>query len=441
VGTYKPAVDASPAVEWVAPQETARFPVFVTNDGDIPDVIKVDGVLPVTSVNTFQTHWDGCAANPTVLGVLTPNPSSCYVALLPGQSVQLRLDVTVPGRTTATGGGAGYPISITAHSYYMAAAAGTAGVTIKILAWQAADVDGDQLEEYAVDDCTVSQTEGCMPNASDGYETFRENLQTGCPGGCGVQTKDLRGVPELEQFLSNKARESWNGAYVVDLDGDQRIDHLLDKDGDGLPDVYWVPATNQVADFTLIRDINADQLPDYFIDLEGDGRWDEVYDLAAGKPLPLIQTYADEGDVPDYVVDANGNHEIDQSETILFGGPNGRITTIQWNADVNGDGLADKAIDANGDDKPDYFFPNGSQTSIPIELKDVTGDGVPDWTYDHTGQGGRPDSYYDPVTGESNPIDTKGVFLHDLAQYWYVVALFALAMVLFIVLVAVTRRR
>ncbi len=448
VGEYDMIVTAAPPVEWVAPQERGIYPVTLQNVGDLQDVVQLQAILPSTVADTFPTQWEDCDNNDPLMPPV-PQPAvgdlpSCYLILEPDESKTVRVFIQTPGQVAPTGSGPGYTATISAHSVYRPASAATTAVTLKILNYELYDVDGDQAYEYAVDSCTVSQYDGCKPNASDGFETFRENLQ-----GAGIVTQSLRGSFELEQFLSPQGRADWTDSdgvltYQVDVDFDARVDHLLDTTSDGMPDVVWVPG-KIVQKLTFTRDVTADQLPDYFIDLEGGTEWDVVFDLALGRAFRLIPTFVDGDGYPDFIVDLNMNGVIDLNDTILFGGPNGALRRIEYSADVNGDGLMDKAVDTNGDGAPDFWIPANADgtisSSIAIILKDVTGDGVPDWTYDHTGKGGRPDQYYDPVTKEAHAIDSRGEFLRDIMQYWFILLLFGLAMVLFVVLVVVTRKR
>lgn len=456
VGQYGMVLQVGPKVEWVAPQDFARFNVVVTNgdaDNSLTDVVKVQAFMPGAVSGAFPTSWDQTSCDngdpnlPPEAGVPEPNePAACYVILERGESRTIRLNVIIPETVAPTGAGPGYPVAVSAHSVFRPTAATSSPATIKILDYVRADVDGDLLYEYAVDGCTtLSQLEGCSPDPSDGYETFRENAQQ-----AGTVTLPLYGQPDLEPFLNAAGRASWTDGdgkldYDVDLDLDRRVDHFLDTDNDGRPDVAWLPNAARVHRLDVQRDVTADQLPDYFIDIEGDAIFDTVFDLAQGRAFGLLPKLIDGDEWPDYVIDANGNGDIDLDETILFGGPGGKIARIQWNADVDGNGLLDKAVDQDGDGNPDYFLGARSDgtyaDSILITMRDVTGDGVLDWTYDHTGQNGRPDQYYDPVTKKAGVIDTRGQFLRDLETYWFIGLLFLVALALFVVLVMVTRKR
>lgn len=463
VGKYaRPLLNVEPTTLWVTPQETARFPIVVKNEGNLPDVIQVQALVPSAVGGNFPTSWPegtGCddPTHPLMppLPIPDPNdPPSCYVILpaedgddeTPVPARALRLDVQTPEQLAPTGAGPGYTVTIAAHSVFQPTKAASIDAKVKILNYVSMDVDGDLLLEYAIDGCTTeTQLTGCNPDASDGFETFRENLQS-----AGVITKDLRGVPELVQFLTPAAAADWEekGGYYVDLDGsDGRVDHLLDTDGDGMPDVAWIPTAGVVQRLDFVKDVTLDQLPDYFINTDGDARgtFDTVFDLSTGRAYTLLHKFVDGDGYEDYIVDLNGNGEVDPEDTILIGGPGGIITRVQKSVDMDGDGLLDQVIDVNADGLPDFFLhkeQDGSYSdSFTITLQDVTGDGKLDWTYDHTGQNGKPDQYYDPATGKAGVIDSKGQFLRDLQAYWWVMLLFVVALAFFVVLVFVTRKR
>lgn len=442
VGQYKMSVSGLPKTAYVAPQEPARFAVEVRNTGNLDEGVVVGAVLPPTVASDFPVSWtDDLCGQPYDAarhgGVLASG--ECKVDLAPDESRTVQLEVLTP-EAAPTKAGPGYDVTLSARAAEFATAVGTGALKVKILDYQTADVDGDLQKEYAIDGCTVAQVDGCLPNAADGYETFRENLL--------AQGVTTRRAP-LEQYLSaaGVAAHTKDGALSLlpDADGDDKVDLLLDDNGDGLPDILWIPVTNHVQRLNFTRDVDADGLAESFVDLEGDHQWDTVYNLALGEFTGLIQTYADGDGFIDYIVDADGDGEIDQYETILFGGPNGKLGNIQYTALIDGDDLPDKAFDTNGDGQPEFFLPYAAPgetpKSVPIVLEDVTGDGHLDWTYDHLGKGGKPTSYYDPVTGERGLIDAKGEFLGDLQKYWYIGLLFGLALVLFVALVVVTRRK
>src|SRR5581483_2174753 len=152
-----------------------------------------------------------------------------------------------------------------------------------------------------------------------------------------------------------------------------------------------------VQQLNYTKDVDGDNLAEYFINLDGDmdnchaPAWDEVYNLALGRFVKLIQTYADSDGCLDYVVDANGNGVIDQDETLLFGGPGGKITSMQFSRLIDGDPLLDKAFDKDGDGCPEAFLPGKNpQFSVAIQCKDVVGNGHAQWIYDSSGHNGKP---------------------------------------------------
>lgn len=146
-----------------------------------------------------------------------------------------------------------------------------------------------------------------------------------------------------------------------------------------------------------INDCGSASAPN-FRDVDGDGRYDYFGNVT------LIGLYVDGDAAIDYVEDANGNGQPDQGEMVHFGVHDRCARPFQYHKDVNGDGKLDLAIDASGDGEPDWWLPAGSTTSLQLVLEDVTHDGVPDWTYDHTGRQGIPDTYYDPVAMETGAI-------------------------------------
>jgi uncharacterized repeat protein (TIGR01451 family) len=470
VGQYGVDIkQTSPATLWVGPQDVASFIVTLTNNGTLPDTIDVRGLLPpglAFNPNSpdanFAIDYHGCdSTKPVAAGA---SMMLCVVNLDANetfhQTKTVSVDVLTPNLVAPTGAtDPGYTIGVSAMSESAdSPTSKSVSDVVKILAYKAADVDNDLLPEYAVDGCTKSQVDGCAADPSDGFETFTENLGRGCAGAasCGVVSQEA----PLSQYLSDDARQAKADAgelrgdtYFIDADGSGKAAHFIDVDADGFPDVLWVPsgkAGNVVDRLNFTRDVTADGVPDYFIDLTGSGRWTEVFDIVQGKFIPVLQKFVNSDTYVDYVVDSNGNGALDDGETILFGGPGGAITSVQQRVDVDGDGVLDAVIsDATG--KVAYFVPGSCLSAnnqniqdcagIPIVLRDVTHDGRDDWTYDSSGKAGTPDMYYDPYNHVTGKIDTKSAFVEDLLKYWYVEALFGVALALFVVLVIVTRRR
>jgi hypothetical protein len=320
-------------------------------------------------------------------------------------------------------------------------------VPTRVLNYQALDVNGDRIVEYAVDRDR---------DPSDGFEEFKAST---VPGGRPLS------VPDLARFLRDDSRAAFerdvtqaNGTvervlvYTVDGDcrpepgpcGDGKRDQFLDGDGDGQPDYYWDPDAGKASPIEFRKDVNGDQAPESFVDTDGDGKLDATFDLTRGAFTKVLQVDVDGDGQLDYVVDKNADGAVDQDETVLYTRTGGLL--IVQKVDVDGDCPArddqdclDAVFDTDGDGNPDYFIPNGSTESVPLTMRDVTGDGVMDWTFDGDNDG-RKESYYDPATGESHTIDAAGHLADAIRDYWYIGALFGVVLVLFVALVLVTRR-
>jgi uncharacterized membrane protein len=485
VGQYGVSVDASPATYYVGPDEPARFRVEVTNTGDVkanldltailpaaiaePEATKTPCNLPSTSGKfraclSDATEPSGCNYESSIQTVPSPDPFACYIdAIEPGETRTVILEVKVPPAVNPTGNAAPYKVTLDVRSRLFPLAYRPIERDIRVLDFAHLDVDRDGAEEYAVDGCTVSMEEGCLPDATDGYDSFRE---AACA--CGTVS---RSAP-LAQFLDDDAREAKSTAgdmrgesYWVDGNNDGHADHFIDINANGMPDLLWIPdkAGNRqemrVAWLNFTRDVTGDQLPELFLDL-GEGRWSKVFDLARGQFYPLIQVYVDEDNVIDYVIDFNGNGKRDLDETVLLGGTDGLVHGVIFLADMTGDGVFDQAFDLKGSDGiPEYFFDGRCDSAtkacsgFEVEVRDVTGDGQPDWTFDSSGKNGRPDAYYDPKCADrkrtdpqadcqvSGRIDTQAQFMRDLGRYAWVLVLFGVALILFVALLVVTRRR
>jgi uncharacterized membrane protein len=471
VGQYGVSLTMTPDTYHVAPEEPARFRVSVRNSGTVTDNVDLTAQLPSSVTNTFSYRWVNptgsteCNPDPLLSNVAVPDPKVCYVeGLSPGETRQVVLEVTTPPLVAPL---ASYTVDVQARSKLAPTiVGGNLQKTIKVLNYVYADIDNDGGAEgalagleYAVDGCTKSQEDGCAPDASDGFETFRESS---CA--CGILSR----TAPLAQFLDPDAKEALETAgrmrgesYFLDANNDGRADHFLDTDGDGLPNVLWIPdlggdiTQGSVARINFTRDVTGDQLPEIFVDIDaprGDGRWDLVFDMAKGRFIRLLQAFVNDDAYVDYIVDANGNGRRDPGETVILGGPGGALGATLFNVDMNGDGAMDQAFDFDGDGVPEYFLDGKCDSalrlcsSLKITPQDVTGDNRVDWTYDSSGKNGKPNSYYDPNCDPerakcSGLIDTQAQFLRDLQRYWYIGALFVVALVLFAALLMVTRRR
>lgn len=404
------------AVPKGAPQETLVWVLNVTNNGTLPDEVRLSGAIDTSAVRSL--------VNATI------EPSR--VLLDPNQTVQVRVAATlgeaVPSDIELVS-------TITATSLLDERAEPASNRTVltgRVLPYATLDVNSDSRRDFAVD------RDG---DAGNGLEEFRGNTR---PGGRALAAANLtRFLTEeaLASFQRDITLEDGSTARVTlvqaDGDGDGKVDHLLDSDGDDQPDFYWDPDANKASRIEFRKDINGDQVPETFVDASGDGSIDVVYDLTRGAFTKVLQLDVDNDGQLDYIVDRDGDGQVDADETVLYT-RTGKLLIVQ-KVDVDGDGRLDQVFDTDGDGNPDYFVPAGSKESVPIVLRDVNGDGTLDWTFDGDDDGRR-ESYYDPRTGEAHVIDATGHFLDALKTYWYIGALFALVLVLFVALVAVTRR-
>ncbi len=397
------------------PLEPFGFTLTVNNTGDLSDEVVMRAALAGAFHDVVQVTFTPAAFD-----------------LDPGQAQEVSVQVTFPAGLTPK---VDVPVVIEAASKGpFLKSVGSATVATKVLDHKVRDVDGDLVNEYAVDRDL---------DASNGYEEFRDpSVGTGAS-----KAVDAGSLLNAAAQARNTVVTTVNGnstsvvRFRFDPDGDQKTDLLVDTDADGKPNVYWDPDRGYSHVIPVLKDVTKDGIADYFFDLDGEGglRLDVYYDPIEGRTGRLLQIDIDNNGVLDYVVDTNGNSQPDATETVLFGGPEGTIASIRESADVDGDGKMDTVIDSNGDGNPDYFIPNGKTAGVAIVLEDVDGDGIDDWTYDSDGDGRR-DAYYNPATGNSGFLDTKGDFFGQLKEYWYIGALFGVVLVLFVVLLLVTRK-
>lgn len=471
VGAFGLTLSADDSDLKLAPQETAQFLLTVRNTGTVDDYVKLSATLAIPGIEA-KIDWARTLTGTGGSGecdapydantdkgnyYANSNKDGCEVFLAAGESRQVRLTVVLPPgqQTPAPSAGASastIPVAILARSHLSTAELVQASATanIQVLDYQAADLDFDGLLEYAIDrDVNVA--------GANGYEEFRENL---VPGGY-----PSKNVP-LCRYLGTEAKAAKcagnQTTYLLDADKDGRAEFFVSTNGADFPNVYWHPdavCRPNFQNLTVRTDVTGDNVQELFLDLGDptgpcqDGKLDVYYDLTTGKTGNLLQNYIDGDAIVDYVADLNGNQLVDKDEPVLFGGARGTIAKVQTLRDMDGNGQLDTVIDVVGGrndlpsgDNPEYFIPAGNSTAIPICLQDVTGDGVPDWTYNSKGldchqEGVKADGYYDPVTKDAGYINSESVLAHNLKKYWYVGALFVLVLVLFLILVFVTRRR
>jgi len=179
-------------------------------------------------------------------------------------------------------------------------------------------------------------TNGACPPSFDEVNVFLDPDSDG-DGICDEEDldDDNDGIPDLEEG-------------DADTDGDGILDRLdLDSDNDGIPDVIEAGGT----------DVDGDGIIDGFEDLDGDG----LDDATALDPLENPDSDGD-GVVDAHDLDADNDGTPDVIEA---GG-----------TDLDGDGILDGYVDADGDGFSDVADPTEGGT--PLDNPDSDGDGVAD---------------------------------------------------------------
>lgn len=395
-----------------APKELITTIFSLSNEGEVIDLVDLSASAP------------GPLADRVNITV-----EKTQVRLVPGSSVDLTITIEMP---SGIAGGTKIPITVTAKSSNANLQGLTSDtLTMEMLSYRSADIDGDGIKEHAVDRNAI---------VTDGYEQFLDPSTVGklssAPNMQGFLSAAGLAAKTVVEVIDNETVTSVN--YKIDGDKDGFTDLFIDIDGDFIPDVFWAPSQGKFHEWTVAKDVDGDQIAEPFIDVNADGVLDVMFNFATGDFTDLLRVDVNDDGHFDYVVDANGNGIADATELVLFG-HNGKVISIRELIDVDGDGKLDAVYDEDGDGIPDYFIPNGKTVGIPIVLRDVNGDGIDDWTYDADGDGVR-ESYYSPADGTVGFIDTSGNFGELVKEYWYVGALFMLVAVLFVVLMVVTRR-
>lgn len=402
-----------------APGETLRYQVRLTNDGTVHDTVQLNLTTPDDQgVNVREK-----------LGQST-------VQLAPGQTRHVSLEYTIPKSVQPC-----FVLRVDVEATSALAEASyneVAGAKATVLGHVSQDIDDDGIDEFAIDrdrEITCFESTSARAGKNVSFEQFSD------PSSVGVQLTQ----PDLVRFLTGEAREAKGleanstEPYLLDADGDGRADHLLDSNADGFPDIFWDPDARVSTSLDVAFDVTEDSVQEYFIDVNGNGRLDVWFDLTTGEFGKLIQEFIDGDDPIDYIVDLNGNGVADEGEPILLGKLDGTMLAAQMR-DVDGDGVLDLVVDENGDGTPDRFISGKSGKAFRIDAsRDYDNDGQNDWAYDSDGDG-RLDSYYSPESGRSAAIDTRSEFVRSLQNFWYVGAAFGIVLVLFVVLIAVTRR-
>nr|CAA6801449.1 MAG: OmpA family protein [uncultured Thiotrichaceae bacterium] len=164
----------------------------------------------------------------------------------------------------------------------------------------------------------------------------------------------------------------------IDSDNDNIINALdEDDDGDGDPTRNESPDPNQDGDPDDAQDIDNNGIPDYLdpathkmgADDDGDGLNNGVEKMLGTNP-----TLTDsDGDGLSDVFEAEDNKDSDGDGTIDALDPDDDddgIMTAMEDADPNGDGNPEDAVDSNDNDIPDYLDTDNTPTELPSQTTD-----------------------------------------------------------------------
>ncbi len=124
-----------------------------------------------------------------------------------------------------------------------------------------------------------------------------------------------------------------------------------------------------------------------------------------------VQLDVDGDGIPDRAIDANLN-PADGYEKYV-----GSSSTAYASVDVDGDGKIDHLIDTTGNSKPDVYWDPDDNVVTNITAKNVDSDPTKEYLIDSNGWGSY-DHYYDPDTGEVKPYHTCAIvlLLHNRAD-------------------------
>jgi uncharacterized membrane protein len=362
------------------PGQTLNFLLNITNAGDCPRLcagvdtfdVQVDigglaGFWNVTSEFSAIKLLNNTARDVQIsvqVPRVTPGAAPTTGAVL-GITVRSRQVESIKPSVEALG--AGNPLTL-----YLASVQKTQLVTVNLFPYVAFDIDDDKDLELAVDR---------NRNNLDGFEFFTD------PFTAIIQSVDL---------------------LAADGDDDGRVDHFVDVNLDGRPDVYWDPDDTRLTTvFGGSKDRSGTKT---FPDLNNDGTLEFLYDS--------------DGDLA-------ADRWID---------PATRRSGVVIAKDFDDDGSAEYIIDTNGDGRPDrYFDPDRGPRGLVTTVELSSAGGGQRYEIDTNG-GGRPTKVYDRVTGEVSDARVQGT-LEFVATYWYLVLLFLAVAVLGGYLVVQRRRQ
>ncbi|HVL87905.1 MAG TPA: hypothetical protein VM681_07895 [Candidatus Thermoplasmatota archaeon] len=244
------------------PGDIVSFRVNVTNTGNAPDTILFD-----VNLGGVANLWNSTR-------------ETTSVTLPPGGATDVRFNVLVPRLRILSGA----PVVFLAQSQDARAIGRTdvdrsATVQVNLLSYVALSIDPDNkgldFWQLAVDR---------NRNPQDGFEVFTD--------------------PHPFPYRAI-------GVYRIDGDDDARVDHLIDLDGDGLPDRYWDPDDNNLAHLAYWPDIDRDGVLEVLLDTTGDRLVDTLYNPTTGRLHRAYQMDIHRDDTPEFLIDRNGDGIFD----------------------------------------------------------------------------------------------------------------------------------
>lgn len=242
-------ISAEAAEMRIAPGESATYGLNAINNGTSKEQIDVF-VMP-----GVPSGWTATLDKQSA--IIDPNASSGVM-----------LTVTAPASAQS---GSTATIVVKAASHSDSAAYETVVLTAKVMSYVAADVDDDGYPEMAIER---------DENATDGFESFKDAYTDG----------------KLSAPLA-----------VVDGDGDDKKDFMLDTDGDETADTYWDPDNEIITPLTELVDTDGDGTSEAFVDTDGDGKVDSIYYPEGAKLEPVALIDVDNDGKKEYLVDEDGD--------------------------------------------------------------------------------------------------------------------------------------
>jgi uncharacterized membrane protein len=336
----------------VGPGDSVPFQVSITNTGNGEDEISLaffgpendEPTYPVTSALTEDetpTLAPGETLENVTVEVQIPSPD-------PENAPVSREDGVTTIIEARSGGGLPSGSVPTA----------TAEVTTHLVDYVINDVDGDGAFEVALD---------LNRDLADGYEVFHD--------------QDVQLI-ERGELNSSQSVDS-EGLYVVDGDEDDRAEHVIDTDNDGVGDVYLDPDRARTYEIPFAVDVTGDGQAEHPLDVDFDGVVDGMFDPA--------------------------------DETI-------RKTV---HVDLSGDGRRDLLVDTDGDTHYERFV---DPHQDPALVTAVERDG--DLYKVDTDGSGTIDTHYNVETQSVQ--DAESANLQSfLGSYWYVLVVFLAVVVAF----------